>query len=318
MDGHGRHIITAAAIIALAIVSAALTAHEARADGVYLKNSSIISDSVIRVSDIFGGIDEQSDKVLGPAPVPGRDMTLAAGTLLRVALALDIPWRPSGKADRIVLRRAATVVGDDLLKQAVSTRLRQDGTVSGKFDIQFTTSDNAMILPHDLPPSAEVVEITFSPRNDWFQAMIAAPSADNPAIRRQFTGAVRRIAEVPVLKDTLRNGDIVRASDIDWIEIFEREIQHDYLLKAEDVIGMTPRRMVAAGKPVREIELEAPKLVERGDTVVVIFEHGTMRLTAEGRALRGGAKGDFVRVVNNNSSRTIEGIVTGQRTITVK
>jgi flagella basal body P-ring formation protein FlgA len=290
----------------------------AHASSIYLKNSSIVTDNVIRLEDIFGGLEENGDKVLGAAPHPGRNITLSARTLLRVALALDLPWRPSGETDHIVIQRAATVIDEGMLKSAVAKKLADEGHVNGSFDVQFTTSGNEMILPHDMPPSAEVLDISYSPQNDWFQVTIVAPSADNPVRRQQLTGAVRKIMEIPVLKDNLRNGDIIRASDLEWLELYAGDIKHDYLLKAEDLVGMTPRRMVMEGKPVREIELEAPRMVKRGDTVTIIYQSGSMQLTAEGRAIRDGAKGDFIRVVNNNSSRTVEGFVTGERVVTVK
>ncbi len=313
-----RILMMVMSLAAITIVVAAAP-RETRASTVYLKNSAIITDSVIRLGDLFEGLDDEEEaKVLGPAPTPGKDMILNARTLLRVALALDLPWRPTSEADRVILKRAATVINDETLKQAVAKRLKDEGFVNVNFDIQFTTSGNDIILPHDMPPTAEVIDFSFSPNNNWFQVTFAAPSADNPVRKRELTGAVRKIVEVPVLKDNLRNGDVIRASDVEWIQMYAKDIQHDYLLRAENILGMTPRRMVMARSPIREIELESPKLVERGDTIVILFEQGTLRLTAEGRALRGGAKGDYIRVVNNNSSRTVEGIVTGERMITVK
>ncbi len=291
---------------------------KAFASSVYLKNSAILTENVIRLGDIFGGLDTGADKVLGPAPHPGKNITLGARTLLRVALALDLPWRPTSEQEQIVIKRAATVIDDAVLKEVIARRISEENLVSGQFDVQFATTANEIVISHELPPEAEVVSFKFSPRNNWFEAIVAAPSASNPASQRQLTGTIKRVVEVPVLKDNIRNGEIIRASDLETVKFFEGEIQHDYLLKTDDLIGMTPRRMVMAGKPVRNIDLEAPKLVERGDKVVIVFEEGTLRLTAEGRALRAGAKGDYIKVVNRNSSRTVEGVIIGERMITVR
>ncbi|NCC22514.1 MAG: flagellar basal body P-ring formation protein FlgA [Alphaproteobacteria bacterium] len=314
----GLRLLVLALALTVGVAFIVAGGQAALASSVYLKNSSIVTGNHITLGDIFGGLEEEADKVLGPAPQPGRDMVLNARTLLRIAIALDLPWRPAGSGDHVVLTRAATILGSAELQALVEDELRREQNLSGRFEIEFASTDNAMVLPHDVAATAEITALTYSPQRDWFQATIAAPSADNPVAVRQLTGAVRRIVEVPVLKDNLRNGDVIAASDIEWIDLYAKDLQHDYYLDAEQIVGMTPRRMVVSGKPIRDMELEAPKIVERGDTVTIVFEQGPMRLTAEGRALRDGAKGDFIRVVNSNSSQSIEGTVIAPRTIVVR
>jgi flagella basal body P-ring formation protein FlgA len=293
-------------------------ARSALASPVYLKSGADLSGNRITLGDIFGGLESNADKVLGHAPQPGSEIVLNARTLLRIAVALDLPWRPASGREHIVLTRSATIIGEEQIKTIISEKLRADNGLSGPFDITFTSSGNKLILPKELSSSAEITEMDFNPGRDWFQVTLAAPSADNPVSRLQLTGAVRHITKVPVLKTSLRSGDIIQVSDIKWIELYTESLQHDIYLEADKIVGMTPRRMAVAGKPVREIDLEAPKIVERGETVTIIYEQGPMRLTAEGRALRDGAKGDFVRAVNNSSSQTVEGTVIASRTIVVR
>ena len=67
------------------------------AKAVDLRQNATIEGSVITLGDIFYNLPGNGDKVLGPAPRPGADMVLNARTLLRVAMALDLPWRPEKK-----------------------------------------------------------------------------------------------------------------------------------------------------------------------------------------------------------------------------
>jgi flagella basal body P-ring formation protein FlgA len=314
----GARLLAFLLALALASLMVIACAQNALASQIYLKSSATVTDTTIKLGDIFGGLEKNSGKVLGAAPKPGAQMTINARTLLRVALALDLPWRPSDSKEHIVISRAANIVENELIKSAIAEKLVGETGLEGPFEVEFANYDNSIILPHDIMPGAEVKDISLSPKRDWFKATIAAPSSENPVRQRQITGAIKKIVEIPVLKSNLRNGDVINASDIDWLELYERDIQHDYLLEAEHLIGQTPRRMVMAGKPVREIELQAPRIVKRGETVTIIYEDGPLRLTAEGRAIRGGSRGDFIRVVNNSSSRTIDGIVAGKRLVKVK
>ena len=90
------------------------------------------------------------------------------------------------------------------------------------------------------------------------------------------------------------------------------------ILSAADLVGMTPRRMVLDGKPIVANDVEAPRIVKRGESVTLNFKSGSLELSAMGKALEHGSKGDLVRVVNNSSNRTIEALVTGEREVTVQ
>lgn len=303
-------------VMSILLITAMISA-SSQANAVALRDHVVISDSTIKLGDIFSGLPADADKVLGPAPQPGKDMTLNARTLMRVAIALDLPWRPTSGADQVTLTRAATLVKNDQIKDAVIDALTKEG-IKDRFDISLNGPWPQLILPQTQRPSVEVSFIDFDASRDWFQATLVAPSRDNPIHTTSIAGRVNYIIEVPVLRETIRHGTVIGKRDIDTITMDRRDIQPDMALHADDMIGLTPRRVVLAGKPITMKEVEAPRIVERGDTVTMIFQEGPLRLTAKGRAMENGAKGDYIRVVNDNSNRTIQGMVTGEKQILVE
>jgi flagella basal body P-ring formation protein FlgA len=60
-----------------------------------------------------------------------------------------------------------------------------------------------------------------------------------------------------------------------------------------------------------------PELVLKNDTVMLHYEVPGIVLAMRGKALESGAEGDVVSVLNVNSKRTIQGIVTGPGRVTV-
>jgi flagella basal body P-ring formation protein FlgA len=75
--------------------------------------------------------------------------------------------------------------------------------------------------------------------------------------------------------------------------------------------------MVVAGKPIRDLELENPQIVDRGSAVTLLYKNGAMTLSARGKSLQNGARGDTVRVVNMASNKSLEGLVTAENEVTV-
>ncbi len=282
-----------------------------------LKENSIVTDNTIKLGDVFYGLPSNENKVLGPAPRPGTEMVLNARTLMRIAIALDLPWRPASSADYVVLSRAATLIGHEQIEDGLKEALIEKG-LKGKYNLKFSSEHTEIVLPKDQPGSFEITSISFDPKKDWFEADIVAPSKNNPIHRARVSGQVERLTSIPVLSNALHKGTIIGKRDIEFIDIPSRSVNHDYITNAEDLRGMTPRRILHAGKPIQTSEVQAPRIVERGDFVTMVFDDGLLNLTAKGKALENGAKGDLIRVVNTGSNRTVEALVTAEREVTVQ
>ena len=282
-----------------------------------LKSVSVINSDTLTLGDLFNGLNRNADYIIGPAPQPGQDMVLNARTLYRIAVALDLPWRPASSGDQIIIRREATVVEYDSIKNALERELKTKG-VRGKFNIELNNGEPTIILPNNLPENVEVASLKYNNQKDYFQATLVAPSNDNPIKEILVSGLVERMVSVPVLRSNLQNGDIIGKNDIDMIDVPQKTLQHNVIMDAEDMIGMTPRRIAHAGKFILAGTLGKPLLVTRGDKVSITFNEGPLILTAKGKALQSGAKGDQVRVTNINSSRTVDAIVSGNNQVTVQ
>ncbi len=282
-----------------------------------LKDISIVSGDVLTVGDLFDGVKRNADYVLGPAPAPGQDMVLNARTLYRIASAMDIDWRPISSAQQLVIRRAATIVPKDDLRTQLKAALEEKG-LRGTYDLKFSGELKDMVLPTDMAPKADIANLSFDPQRDIFEVTFAAPSKNNPLKQYAVAGQVERIVKIPVLRTTLRNGDIIGANDLDFVSLPQKMLQHDMVVDADDVTGFTPRRMLTPGKPILSNDLMRPQLVERGDLITIYFQNGPLVLSAKGKALQSGAKGDIVRVNNTNSNKTLTAFVSGSREVIVR
>jgi flagella basal body P-ring formation protein FlgA len=86
----------------------------------------------------------------------------------------------------------------------------------------------------------------------------------------------------------------------------------------DDFAGRVPRRTIKAGTVLRKEWLDAPKLVERGETVKVEVISGAARLEAQGIAEASGARGEMISVRNPESKRRFRARVESQGRVAVK
>jgi flagella basal body P-ring formation protein FlgA len=74
-------------------------------------------------------------------------------------------------------------------------------------------------------------------------------------------------------------------------------------------VGLEAKVAIYPGKPLHPGDLGPPTLVERNQTVTLIYLAGGLAISTEGRALARGAEGDEVRVMNLGSRNTVTGRV---------
>jgi len=160
--------------------------------------------------------------------------------------------------------------------------------------------------------------LSYTPGRDVFTAVVAAPSADNPVKTLSLSGLIEKVQNVPVLRSSLKAGDIIGAGDIEWIPVTARSTVYDTITDIDHLIGKTPIRSVEAGVPVRGRDLESPQLVSRGDEILIRFNSGSLQLTARGKAMQPGTEGDIIRVVNLGSNQSIRAEIIGDKVVQVQ
>ncbi len=285
------------------------------AAAISLKENSIVTDNMIRLADVFEGVSKDQNKVLGISPLPGREMVLDSRTLLRISLALDLGWRPENNTDYVTITRAATLIDNGMIEDAIKTSLAEKN-VTGDYRLMINENPE-MVLPKEMAPSVEVSYINVKPETGWFEATLSAPSKVKPLTTTRITGHIEKMTKIPVVRESISHGTIIDARDIDWLEIPERNVKNGMTLGKNDLIGMTPRRVLVSGQPVLAGDIETPQLVDRGEIVTMVFNEGGLQLTAQGKALEKGGKGDRIKVVNTSSSKTVVAEVTNDKEVTL-
>lgn len=135
--------------------------------------------------------------------------------------------------------------------------------------------------------------------------------------RQRLAGRAFQVFKVPVLVRPLARGEVIGEADIEWLPMRADRLDRNAATSAAQLVGMTPVRGLRAGRAIRVSDVQPPLLVTKGALVTMTVVAPGLTLTATGRALDDGAEGDFVRVLNLQSKRTVEGLVAGQNRIRI-
>ena len=276
-----------------------------------IQNVTITGEN-ITLGDVFDGVkDKDADYVLAPAPLPNVTLTWDARTLNRVAKAFNLSWRAQG-TDQIQIRRLASIVTEDMIEDAIISSLQQDG-LNSKIDLDFVGAKPQIILPHDIEPTVTIVSSSYNESRQTFSATLR--TADNQM--KQFSGISSALIAVPVLKVPVRRDEMITRNMVKMMDIREGDLTDDMAINNNELIGMTPRKILRAGTPVSITSLKKPTIVNRGDLITMQLSNGPIQITAIAKAMESGTKGDIIRLMNMDSKRTLEAKVTGIREATV-
>lgn len=275
-----------------------------------LKTDVVVSSNIITVGDIFDNAGAQASAIVTAAPPPGRPLVLDVMSLISVAKSNGLAWLPESDADHATITRAGDRFAADQISEALAQTLPpQAVSASGTTKVRLDNAAIELYAPTEEMASLDILNSSYDPSSKKVSAIVRLVNGQKILSEQSVSGRVITTTSLPVLTRAMHNEDVISATDIDWQDLEVSAGTENFLYRAEDVIGKTPRRAVRAGVPLRTIDLVSPVAIKKGQTVTMMFVDGRLQITARGRALMDGAVGDNIRVVNLTSSRTIEGTI---------
>ncbi len=300
-----------------ALAGTAPAAAETRgpAQPVNLRPEITVEAAVLRLGDLFDGLDARAEIAVARAPSPGRQLRLSGQWLRRLARAHNLAWRPAAGGVSALVRRASQVVGQREIADAIRGALEREG-IGGDLDVVLDNPGLALHLPVDGPREIAVASLSYDPRSERLAAKVVA-GAGTEAAQAVVRGRALRMTEVPVLRHRLARDQVIAPEDLDWLRIPLARLGRGTVTDPAEIVGKSLRRTRRPGRQLRETDLQAPVVVAKNSLVTLRLETANLRLTLQGRALDSGGLGEVVRVVNTKSNTLIYARISGPNSVVV-
>lgn len=133
-----------------------------------------------------------------------------------------------------------------------------------------------------------------------------------------LTAQVDVVVPVVTVARPVPRGSVLRPADLAVAPQNLAGLRPGHLSSLEDALGMAARTGLRADAVLYQHQLAAPKLVSRGDTVVLSTRRGVVTVTTQAVALADGVYGEAIEVRNPRSERTVTAWVTGRGTVAVR
>ncbi len=217
--------------------------------------------------------------------------------------------------------RAEILPGDMPLTTAFAEKLLNEKLLGlgGADDFEITIDRPSLPLGNQDPrPTSIVLDgLHHDETSGRFRAIMIGTVEGEPRFELPIEGRLRPMVSIAVLSRPIARGELISAADLEWKMVAPDMISKASLTDEAELVGAEARRRLSPGRMLSSRDVGAPRLVQRGQPVRVIYAEGGMRLTALGTARDDGALGDTVRVLNPESRLEIQGVATGPKEVTV-
>lgn len=220
-------------------------------------------------------------------------------------------------AEEAVSQAPARLVGGGELRALIAEALAGDDGDAESLGVKLADPLLAIALPAGAG-EIYVEDVARDRGGRSFTARIAANVGERVVRRQIVTGRVDRLAQVPVLTRPIGRDEVIAAADVEWLRLKDSRLGSSTIVDAEDLVGLSARHALRAGVPVRASQVREPVVVAKGSQVTLVLDGPGMALSARGRALEDGGRGEVVRVSNLQSNVVIEGTVAGPGQIRVR
>jgi flagella basal body P-ring formation protein FlgA len=284
-----------------------------------LKELVSVTSDIVRIGDLVDNAGAAANIAVFRAPDLGQ--TGAVG-VRNVADAL----RPHnvgaidthGLTEVVVTRLSRVITAKDIEERITRTLSGQYGFGDARnLGVTFDRDVRAMYIEASATSDLVVARMNVDPRTGRFDAAFEVPGS--LAARRlplRFSGIISETVEAATLIRALGRGDTVQASDVVVERRPKAEVAGD-AINPDQAIGLSAKRALRAGSVLRPSDLAKTEIVQRNETVTIVYEVPGIMLTIRGKALEPGGNGDLINVLNVQSNRTVQATVIGPGRVSI-
>ncbi len=308
-------LTTATLVLLLAVGGAAAAQTPAPA----LKASVTVTGDVVRIGDLVENAGPVADVPIFRAPDLGTTGAVATGRILdaiRPHQLIGIDTR--GLADVVVTRASRAITAREISGRIAQALAGQYGFGDARdILINFDGDVRTLQVETNVTGEPRVVALSYDPRTTRFDVTFDLPQSLE--LRRQgarYTGTATETIDAVAVNRPVEHGEVLKASDVTLVRRPKAEAG-TILTDISAAVGLAARHQLRPGQPLVASDLMKPEIVQRNDTVTIVYEAPGLTLTLRGQAQDAGALGDTIGVLNMESKRVVQAVVSGPDRVSV-
>ncbi|MGZ5619942.1 MAG: flagellar basal body P-ring formation chaperone FlgA [Methylobacter sp.] len=192
------------------------------------------------------------------------------------------------------------------IAEAVKGYIAQNINLPGEYEVNLIPLDSRLNLPQ-CPEPLEVFTTTDLIKAGRTTVGVRCNTGKKWSI---FTSAIIKTYQmVVVLSRPIQRGEIITRQHLAIEKRDVSNLREDFATQTEQVENKQATRQLDTGTILSLRNLTDPKLIKRGDNVVISTAKTGISIRMNGLAMMDGTKGQLIKIKNQNSGRIIDATV---------
>ena len=317
-----RSLLLATALLAASAVPAFAQSRQETHDVIaapVLRANVTVSGDIVRIGDIIDNAGVAAQIAIYRAPDLGTTGSLPVAQVINTLRAHQVIGVDTRDLKEISVTRLARMIeGKDIEQQVARALERRNGLgEAANLSLTFDRDPGDIRLDASNTGNMQATAVRYEPRNNRFDVTFEISNESGlTSAKLRFTGTAIETVEAAVLARNVERSEVLKSSDVLVERRAKSEVGSDATSR-DRAVGMQARRQLRAGQALRVADLARPDLVQRDQSVTLIYEATGLYLTVRGKAMESGTEGDVVNVMNLQSKRTVSGTVTGRGQVSI-
>ena len=280
-----------------------------------LKPQVTVASDIVRVGDLVENAGSASGTPIFRAPDLGETGSVPARAGVDAARAAGLIAVDTRGLTDVTVTHASRTVPMSEIENRIATVLSERYDLGKPDNLRLVFDREVRNIELALTSTTEPIatRMNYDRGSRRFDVTLEVPGMARAQWR--YTGVAVETVDAAVVMRALTRGDVIKQGDVTIERRAKREFATDPA--ATDVIGLAARSNIRAGQVLHVSEVMKPEIVRKNDVVMLHYAVPGIVLTMRGQAMDSGAQGDTVNVLNPNSKRTIQGVVTAPGHVTV-
>jgi flagellar basal body P-ring formation protein FlgA len=283
-----------------------------------LRASVTVTSDVVRIGDLVENSGPVADIPIFRAPDLGTTGAVATDRIvdaIRPHQLIGIDTR--GLSEVLVTRPSRAIPAQEISGRIAQALAGQHGFGDAhNILVNFDRDVRTLQVEPDVTGELQVLSISYDPRTTHFDVTFGLQSSME--LRKQstrYTGTAMATVDALTVDHPIERGQIVKASDV--TVLIRPKTDTAVVTDMKAVVGFAARHQLQPNQPLNTADLMKPEIVQRNDTVTIVYQAPGVTLTLRGQAQDAGALGDTINVLNSESKRVVQAVVSGPDRVSV-
>ena len=305
-----------AALVMLPLFFGAATAQTAPPPA--LKASVTVTSDVVHIGDLVDNAGPVADIPIFRAPDLGTTGAVATDRIVEAIRPHQLIGIDTHGITEVIVTHASRAITAQEISNSIAEALAGQYGFGDAHNIMvnFDRDVRTMQVESSVTGALQVLALAYDPRTTRFDVTFGLPSSVE--MRRQsarYSGTALATVDAITVEHPVERGEVLKASDLTVLR--RPKTESNALTDANAVVGLAARRQLHPGQPLSATDVMKPEIVQRNDTVTIVYQVPGVTLTLRGQAQDNGAMGDTIGVLNVESKRVVQALISGPDRVTV-